>query len=55
MIYLEVNSIYDRKFRNGLIISQPIFMYYSFIFKRTITKPYYNYSGFQKLRYLTVT
>ena len=54
MIYLEVNSIYNMKFRGGLFIFEPIYMYYSFIFKQTITKQYYSYSGFQKLRCFTV-
>ena len=55
MIYLEVNSIYNIKFRGGLFIFKPNnYMYYSFIFKQIITKSYYSYSGFQKLRCLPV-
>ena len=54
MIYLEVNSTYNMKFRGGLFIFKPNYMYYSFLFKQTITKPYYSYDGFQKLICLIV-
>ena len=54
MICLEVNSIYNMKFRNGLFIFKPNYMYYSFMSKQIITKLYYSYSGFQELRCLTV-
>ena len=54
MIYLEVNSIYNMKFRGSLFIFKPNYMYYSFMFKKIITKSYYDYSGFQRLRYLLV-
>ena len=54
MIYLEVNSVYNMKFRNGLFIFKPNYIYYSFMSKQIVTKLYYSYSGFQELRCLTV-
>lgn len=42
------------KFRGSLFIFKPNYMYYSFMSKQVITKLYYSYSGFQKLKYLTI-
>ena len=54
MIYLDFNSIYNRKFRGGLSIISSDFIYYSFLYKRVIFKAFYTYSGLQELRCLPV-
>ena len=55
MIYLDISTIYKKKFRRGLTIrSGPICRYYSFLTKLTVVKVFYPLDGYQKLVYLPV-
>ena len=55
MIYLDISTIYKKKFRRGLTISSgPICRYYSFLTKLTANKMFYPLDGYQELRCLPV-
>ena len=50
MIYLDISTIYKKKFRSGLTISSgPICRYYSFLTKLTANKMFYPLDGYQEL------
>lgn len=50
MIYLDISTIYNRKFRKGLVINNgPLCRYYSFLTKLTVVKVFYPIDGYQEL------
>ena len=50
MIYLDISTIYRKKFRRGLTISNgPFCRYYSFLTKLVIIKMFYPLDGYQEL------
>lgn len=50
MIYLDISTIYNKKFRGGLTISNDsICRYYSFLTKLTVIKVFYPIDGYKKL------
>ena len=53
MIYLDISTIYNRKFRKGLVINNgPLFRYYSFLTRLTVVEvfyPSYPIDDYQKL------
>ena len=55
MICLDISTIYNKKFRRGLTVSNDsICKYYSFLTKLTVTKVFYPLDGYQKLVCLPV-
>ena len=55
MIYLDISTIYKKKFRRGLTISSgPICRYYSFLTKLTANKKFYPLDGYQEIKCLPV-
>ena len=55
MIYLDISTFYNRKFRKGLVINNGSFCrYYSFLTKLTVVKVFYTIDGYQKLKCLPV-
>ena len=50
MIYLDISTIYNKKFRGGLTISNDsLCRYYSFLTKLTVIKVFYPLDGYQEL------
>lgn len=55
MIYLDISTIYNKKFRGGLTISNDsICRYYSFLTKETVVKMFCPIDGYQELKCLPV-
>ena len=55
MIYLDISTIYNKKFRRGLTVSNDsICRYYSFLTKLTTIKMFYPLDGYQELKCLPV-
>ena len=50
MIYLDISTIYNKKFRKGLVTNNGSFCrYYSFLTKLTVVKVFYPIDGYQEL------
>ena len=55
MIYLDISTIYKKKFRRGLTISNDsICKHYSFLTESTVIKMFYLLDGYQELKCLPV-
>lgn len=55
MIYLDISTIYNKKFKRGLVTNNGSFCrYYSFLTKLIVVRVFYILDGYQELKCLPV-